>query len=722
MENQEAILVRACLSQLPPLFLVIFVISAAPRTPAEALQREIPYFVDAAGTEYDLEQEAKGATSQLALPPREQLHATLGQAVRRLQRWRVYLRSDGTWAPDPMLGKQDYGDQHYPMEYILPLGYRGAFQVAWGVPGAPPLPIVNNKIEIYIPASGIYETSSALALTTGTVASPEHQFYFEHDGKRTVIPHEPLQPGQVGINYGTTACRGMPNMCYTYFVGSREEWQAATSAKCPTSEAELQVIDSGHECTDVPPGSIQPVAEIVAPPGKPAVMPNEFHGRTLNGRRVVLSIGPGDATSWRFDGPEPIVPDGPALAAELKTYIEGILAKNTGTNLQEAGCSREEMQAGLRASLAGPLHLFRTPYSSKVVGQFVVAKESQNATTYTGLLFARGEQGWKMVQTNCHLDWRRYGMVSSFDSKVSEFVGKAVLQKSIPVVLRRDGTFDSDDPSELQIPEWAEKSFVGNDMNGGELQFTIGDRGRGTWRRLNDPSLEMRTDTVISELNRALDRYIELLSAGNIKGFLAESGEQNDAFEAYRAIEKFGDDSKQANDIYDFLKQTGDGERILAEHGRDHFKAALKKALLEFAIQSVDMPFTLQELKRLRNQNPNIAPRTPFSPDFEAVYVLSQKDPTQPQAIRRMIGHGSTWAFHRECGLLVCAARAVPACLVRKDMASNQEDQILASARIPSDLLKLVECAVSHPSYVQAPATPPTVIFIIRRSPCNSPC
>jgi len=612
------------------------------------LQREIPHFVDAAGTEYDLEQEAKEANRTRGLSPAEQLQATLRSSFRRLHRWRVYLKSDGAWAPDPRLGKQDYGEQHYPVEYVVPFGYRGAFQVAWGVPGAPPLPIVNNKIEIYIPASGVYETSSALALTTGTVASPEHEFYFEHDGKRTVIPHEPLQPGQVGINYGTTACRGMPDMCYTYFVGSREEWQAARSAKCPTPAAELQVIGSGHDCSDVPSGSTQPVSEIVAPPGKPAIMPDEFHGRTLNGRRVVLSIGPADVTSWRFDGPEPIVPAEPALAAELKTYIEAILAKSAGMNLEGAGCSPEEMQALFRTSIAGPYHFFRTPYSSKIVGQFVAFKKSQNATTFTGLVFARGEQGWKLVQADCQVGRRQYEMVSSLDTNVSEFVGKAMLEKETPVVLRRDGTFDSDDPSELQLPKWVEKSFTGYDMNGGELQFTMDDRGRGTWRRLNDPSLQIQTHTVISELNRALDRYIELLSAGNIEGFLAEGGQQNEAYETYRTLEKFGDDSKQANDVYGFLKQTGDGMDLVREYGESHFKQVVKKWLLEGSIQSVDLQFTLQELKRLRNQNPSIAPRTPFSPDFEALYTLPQKDPTQPQTVRRMTGHGSTWAFHKE--------------------------------------------------------------------------
>ena len=44
------------------------------------------------------------------------------------------------------------------------------------------LPIVNNKIEIYVPASGVYETRGP-GLTAGAVAPSEHQFYFEHDGR-----------------------------------------------------------------------------------------------------------------------------------------------------------------------------------------------------------------------------------------------------------------------------------------------------------------------------------------------------------------------------------------------------------------------------------------------------------------------------------------------------------------------------------------------------------
>jgi hypothetical protein len=641
--------VRACLSQLASISLAILVIALARNTlVAEPLQRDLPYFVDAAGTEYDVEQEAKVYDSMRGLSPAEEHEAILRNSVRRLQRWRVYLRNDGTWAPDPVFGKQDYADQHYPVEYLLPLGYRGAFQVAWGVAGAPPLEIVNNKVEIYIPASGVYETSSALSLTTGAVASPEHQFYFEHDGKRDVIPHEPLKPGQTGIHYGTTACRAMPQMCYTYFVGSWEEWQAARSAQCPTPEAELQAAASGHDCSDVQPGSTQPVAEIVAPHGKPAILPNEFHGRTLNGRRVTLSMGPSKVTSWRFDGPEPAVPDEPVLAAELKAHITAILAPSAGTKPDRPGCSQEEMRSLLQASAVGPYRFFRTPYSSKVLGQFLAPETSRNAPHAT-LVFARGEQGWKLVRADCHVNRRQYEMVSGLNTKVSEFVGKAIFRQT-EVVLRNDGTWDSDDPSELQLPAYTEKTFTAYDMNGGELQLTMDDGGRGTWRRLSDPTLQITTDRIISELVGALDRYIDLLSAGNIAGYLAEGGleSENQAREIYRQLEKLGDDSKEANEVYDFLKQTAEGESIFKDYGANRFKAAMKKRLLEGAIQSVDLPSTLQELKKLRKARPRIAPRTPFSQDFEALYTLSQEGPAPSQATSKMTGHGSTWALHRE--------------------------------------------------------------------------
>lgn len=625
--------------------LVILTIRTSGRLLAQPSQREIPYFVDAAGSEYDLEDDAKELDRIRRLPSAEKFQANIRNNFRRQQRWRVYLRNDGTWAPDPIFGMQDYADRHYPVEYVLPLGYRGAFQVAWGVSGAPPLPVVNNKIEIYIPASGVYETSSALAMTAGSVASPEHQFYFEHDGKRDVIPHEPLAPGLVGINNGTTACRGMPARCYTYFVGSREEWQAARSARCP-KETEQAAIVSGHDCSDVPPGSTQAVAEIAAPQGKPAIM-SEFHGRTLNGRRVVLSIGPSDVTSWRFDGPELSVPDEPVLAAELKAYTEAMLASKPSVNLEPQECSPLEMQAVLQASLAGAYHFFRTPYSSNIMGLFAGAAKSNGGTVYTRLLFARGEQGWKLLTRDCHNNSGSYEEISGILTKISEFVDKARFGDTL-VVLRHDGTFDPDDPSELQVPRWVGQPFSGYDMNGGKIELRMNDSGRGIWQRLTKPTLSISTDTLISDLNRALDRYIELLSVGNVEAFLAEGGQQIQSYEFYRDLRELADDSNQADDAYDFLRKTGDGQTILAQYGEEHFKEAMKKELLQTAIQSVDVAFTLQELKRLRKETPRIAPRTPFSPDFEALYTTPQDEHAPSQTARRMTGHGSRWAFHRE--------------------------------------------------------------------------
>lgn len=611
--------------------------------PAQPSQYETPYFVDAAGNEYDFEREAKLANDTRRLPRKQQFDAEVRNNFLSRPRWRALLRSDGTWVPDPASYPEDRADRLYPVLYVLPLGYRGAFRVAWGVPGAPPLQIVNNNIEIYIPASGVYETSSAQALTKGAVASPEHQFYFEHDGKRTVIPHEPLKPGEIGINSGSTRCRKMPGQCYSYFVGSREEFQAARSAKCPTPEAELQMIQSGDDCWDVQPGSTQPVAEIIPPPGKPALMSNEFHGRTLNGRAVVLSTDPSGVTAWRFDGPEPRVPDERGLAAELRKYIETTLAAGVYTTPEKAGgCTPEQMGALLRSSIAGPYHFFRTPYSSKIGAYFIAARSGTG--TYDALFFARGEQGWKLISSDYGSYSRQYKILASLSTKISEFVGRAEPQKSPPVVLRKDGTWDLDDPRALQLPDYVEKSFTGFDMNGNELQFTIDDEGRGTWQPQNQSVRQICNETAISDLNRALDRSIELLSTGNVEGFLVEGVVTNQANDFYRTLEKFGDDSKEANSIYDFLKQTGDGERLVKEYGESNFKQAAKKWLLEGGIQSVDVPSTLQDLKLLRRETPLIAP-IPFSPYCEAIYTLS-KEPGSSPTVRRMKGHGSTWALN----------------------------------------------------------------------------
>ena len=85
-----------------------------------------------------------------------------------------------------------------------------------------------------------------------------------------------------------------------------------------------------------------------------------------------------------------------------------------------------------------------------------------------------------------------------------------------------------------------------------------------------------------------------------------------EAYEIYRTLEKFGDDSRQANDAYNFRKQTADGMDLVREYGESHFKQAVKKWHREGSIQSVDPQFTLQELKRLRKQSPSIALGDPF--------------------------------------------------------------------------------------------------------------
>jgi len=105
---REAILIQTCLRPLPFLLLVTPSIATTDRLVAQLAQREIPYFVDAAATEYDLEQDAKEFDRIRRLPSAEQFQANIRNNLRRQQRWRVYPRNDGTWAPDPIFGKQDY--------------------------------------------------------------------------------------------------------------------------------------------------------------------------------------------------------------------------------------------------------------------------------------------------------------------------------------------------------------------------------------------------------------------------------------------------------------------------------------------------------------------------------------------------------------------------------------------------------------------------------------
>lgn len=174
-------MIRPCLSQVSFPFLALLVPAfPANRLVGAPLQREIPYFVDAAGSEYNLEQEAKKSEGVRGLSPAEQLQAIVRSNFRRQQRWRVYLRSDGPWAPDPNFGWQDYGDQHYPVEFVLPLGYRGAFQVAWGVSGAPPLPWMRQPDRLTKPRrpdSGVCKSGLSPVIESGTGNRAEYRLW-----------------------------------------------------------------------------------------------------------------------------------------------------------------------------------------------------------------------------------------------------------------------------------------------------------------------------------------------------------------------------------------------------------------------------------------------------------------------------------------------------------------------------------------------------------------
>jgi len=637
---------RSNLKRLPSFFLTIVLMAIAPNElVAQPLQREIPYFVDAVGPEYDLAQEAKEFSVIRRLPGREQVRAVAQHDIRR-PNWRAYLSSDGTWAPD-ILNSGDYSERHYPVEIVLPHGYRGAFQVASDVAGASPLQIVNDKIEIDIPASGIYETSSPAALLLGNMNQGETRFFFEMDGKRTALPRWP-EKAQVLIFLGLNKCRPMPQSCLSYYVGSEGEWDAAQSATCAAATAEGQAVRSGRYCAEVPPGSRQPVSDIGPARGKPLVMSSQFYGRTLNGRRVALSTGPAGRGSWRYDGPEPSIPDEPALAAELRTHVTAVLGTNTST-LEQAQCTPDKLRDILVMSMAGPYHFYRAPYSSTITADFVAARKSKAGTVYTGLKFSRDQQGWRLVDADCEsYSNRRYELVSISKTQLSAFEGRAHLEGFTPgftwIVLRHDGTWESDvHLSSESLPE-PEESFTGYDMNGRETAFTVDRQSGRTWRHVNNEALPIRPEAVLSDLNHSLDRYIDLISAGKLDEFAEEWGEK-DPFEAYKMLDadKSGDNCTVAKDLCDLFKETADGRALLKKYGESHFKEALKNLFLERANRSIEL--LLETMKRVRNATPRITQCKPFEPEFAARYTLVSPGPGQSHTVVRMWGHGSKWAF-----------------------------------------------------------------------------
>jgi hypothetical protein len=627
--------------------IIVLIATAANRLVAQPLQREIPYFVDAVGPEYDLAQEAKESGVIRRLPRSEQVRRVARNDLRR-PNWRAYLRSDGTWTPD-IFNSGDYWDRQYPVEFVLPHGYRGAFEVASDVAGAPPLQIVNDKIEIDIPASGIYETSSPDGFLLGNInqgtSQGKTQFFFEMDGKRTAITTWP-QKAQVLIFFGSDKCRPMYQSCLAYFVGSEGEWDAAKSVACAAAPEEGQLVILGGHCLEVPPGSTQPVSDIVPAQGKPLVVSSQFYGRTLNGRRVVLSTEPVGRGSWQYDGPEPSVPDEPALAAELRKHVKTALRTNAGT-LEYAQCTPDKLRAILLMSIAGPYRFYRAAYSSTITADFVAASKSKEGTVYSGLRFSRGQQGWRLVNADCdNYSNLRYELVSMSNTQLSAFDGRANIEDFAPgfnwIVLRQDGTWESDEHASSESLPQQEESFTGYDMNGRETAFTVNRQSGRTWRRVNNAALPIRAESVLSDLNHSLDRYIQLISAGKLDEFAAEWGEK-DPYEAYKGLDadKSGDDCTK--DLCNLFKETDYGKALLKKYGESHFKEALKNFFLERANRGIEL--LLETMKQVRNETPRITLCKPFEPTFAARYTLASQGPGQSKTVVRMWGQGSKWAF-----------------------------------------------------------------------------
>ncbi|HLJ91243.1 MAG TPA: hypothetical protein VKZ53_30880 [Candidatus Angelobacter sp.] len=615
---------------------------------SQAAAAETTYFIDVVGPEYDPEEEAAAARAAQKIAATNFLQATLSQSLRNdWHSWRLYLRNDGTWAPGRM-GKRDYGLTHYPVEYVLPFGYRGGFRVVWGVPGAPPLQLVDGKLEVYIPASGVYQTSSPLPLTNGAVASPEHQFYFEDQGKRTVIPHEPLRLNEIGVIMQPDHCPEKQAACDNYWLGSPQEAEALKRAKCPTREAMAQVYNSGHSCDDVEPGSTQPVAELIPPKGTPALMVAELRGRTLNGRPVVFSSDASGAGWWRYDGPEPDVPDEPTLARELKAYLRVLSSQDPGPAAQDT-CSHERLKTVVRAALDGPYRFSRTPFGVNVVAAFIRSGNDGSRAVYDGLTFTRGPKGWKLIHSNCGSgDSRSYESLLKLKTVIAPFAGLGG-NDAQRFILRTDGTWWPDDPRVFEQPEYSERSFTGYDINGNDLLFVVD--GRFSWSRVSERPLTIHTATVLAELNRTLDKYIELLSSGNVEGFLDETGQESFYYGSYKKILELGDNSQEASAIYDYFRQgtKEDEAELIRITGGSDFKDAVKRFLHDGANREVDVPSLLLKLQRLRQETPRISSPEPFSPDFEAVYAPQPGEADGCPNANTITGHGSKWKLNPGC-------------------------------------------------------------------------
>jgi hypothetical protein len=352
------------------------------------------------------------------------------------------------------------------------------------------------------------------------------------------------------------------------------------------------------------------------------------------------------------------VPAESNLTEELKTYIKTILAMKSSTKMEQLESIPEPIRALLTLSVAGPYRFIRAPYSSMIEAQFLVAESDPESggTDCDGLVFVRGEQGWR-------LDGGHYVIpiqtepVSRRKSEISRIVGKAIMQKSTPVVLRQDGTWDSEDSPDSR--SGTNSASTGYDLNGSELTFAIDDNGRRTWRRLDNKALPVHIEAVSSELKQALDHYIESLSSGNVQEFLANGGAGNKEFESYHSLKYCENQSKGADSFCDGVNELLENceneakanpdslcNPIKSKYGETNLKTLLKE-LLERAIQQVDIPSAVQELKRLRSATPRISPIV-FSPDFEALYTLPPKEASESQTVKRLTGHGSTWTFDNQ--------------------------------------------------------------------------
>ncbi|HLJ89794.1 MAG TPA: hypothetical protein VKZ53_23505 [Candidatus Angelobacter sp.] len=547
--------------------------------------------MDFAAASVDVEKDIQDGNISPKLNSSQYWAVSLNHRWEQARRWKAYLMSDGTW-------ETEFGEHRpYPIEYILPFSYRGAFRVRWNVPERSPLLILNGKAEAYIPANGVFATSSE-------GPGPEFSFSFERNGERITIPVYTFDQDEIGVFQIGISCREENIRCYDYFVGSRKEWHA------------LQSKDHSHFVM----GSTAAALDLV-PRGTPMADLKEFRGITLNGRAVSLTRDSIGRTSWRYIEPETSVPNASDITKDLEGYVKTLAGSDSLPKIEQLGGDIEQLKSLVKLSRLGSFRLVRLPYSTNIQAELLFDKERHPAlrgNVYDGLIFLRQPSGWKLVAghfEDARKDPKKPVAADTLDSNITEFSGEATAEGGVTVWLRQDGTWDLDTENVSNSSLLKPGIYIGRDVNGNKLELELTVDGRRTWRQTE--SSQATYETVLRDLNHALDRYIELLAVNKVQQYVEES----EASELAPMDEEL------------VKKQTVD---------QQHELASLVRHLVAVDVGKTDGPATLNAFRWFRTQMPVIR-RQRFSKKFFAEYQPEPTDLEPPNTAKILTGSGSSW-------------------------------------------------------------------------------